>query len=155
MQPSRTPLLSMYYFPFSCFGPLFRDNDSDSILLHSVSKIQWRSTRFPVLRTYIYLCFIKDPTICSIKEMDNSMKPRETIPGKRIILSFIKEKEKTVFQCYWVFLTDLEPLTEIISAALFLQVSPGSQNDGERRKKDSDYLLWSLWPSIFSQKQER
>lgn len=79
MQPSRTPLLSMYYFPFSCSGPVFGDNDSDSILINSVSKIQWSSTGFPVLRTCMSLCFIKDPTLCRIKEMDNSVKPRETI----------------------------------------------------------------------------
>lgn len=90
-QPSRTPLLSMYYFSSSSFGPVFEDKDPDSIFPHSVSKIQSSSTKFPVLRTSMYLCFIKNPSLCRVKEMDNSMNPRETI------LYNNWEKNKSVF----------------------------------------------------------
>lgn len=95
--PSRTPLLSTYYFPSFSFGPVFGGKDSDSILLHSVSKTQLSSTRFSVLLTCIHLCFLKGPALCRIKEMDNPMKPRETILYKnwKKNKSFIKEKEKT------------------------------------------------------------
>lgn len=118
------------------------------LLLHSVSKIQVSSTRFSVLITCIYLSFFKGPTLCRIKEMDNSMKPRETILHKNWKNSksvFHKREGKNgVFQCFKVSLTDLEPLVETVSAALFLQASPDSQNDGERRQKSSDHLMWSL-----------
>lgn len=102
-QPSRTPLLSTYYFPSSSFGPVFGDKDSDSIL-HSVAKIQPSSTWFPVLRTCIYFCFIEGSTLCRIKKMDNSMKPRETIlynNWKKNKCVFHKKEGKTrVFQCH-------------------------------------------------------
>lgn len=151
--PSRTPLLSTYYFPSFFFGPVFGGKDSDSILLHSVSKTQMSSTRFSVLLTCIYLCFLKGPALCRIKEMNNPMKPRETIlykNWKKNKSVFHKREGKSRgFQCYWVSITDREPLIEMVSAALFLQASPDSQDDGERRQKSSDYLLWSLWPSVF------
>lgn len=59
----------------------------------------------------------------------------------------MKEQEKAEFSHaiesllqIWNFLSFIE----IVSAALFPQASPDSQNNGERRQKSSDYLLWRL-----------